>query len=59
MTYTPHMIQEGSSSYLLEGYVGVMLLGVVYTFIAAAFLVRVKHGNAKETVIDGVVDEEK
>jgi hypothetical protein len=33
-----------------------MLLGVVYTFIAAAFLVRVKHGNAKKTVVDGVVD---
>jgi len=38
--------QEGSDAYAFRGYVGVMLLGVVYSFLAAVFLFRVRHGYA-------------
>lgn len=38
--------QEGKTEYMFRGYVGVMMLGVVYTIIAAVFLFKVKHGNA-------------
>mmetsp|Transcript_13814 Transcript_13814/g.27316 ORF Transcript_13814/g.27316 Transcript_13814/m.27316 type:complete len:507 (-) Transcript_13814:43-1563(-) len=38
--------QEGTSAYAFKGYVGVMMLGVVYSFLAAVFLFKVKHGYA-------------
>mmetsp|Transcript_17511 Transcript_17511/g.44067 ORF Transcript_17511/g.44067 Transcript_17511/m.44067 type:complete len:513 (-) Transcript_17511:42-1580(-) len=38
--------QEGSAAYSFKGYVGVMMLGVVYSFLAAVFLFKVRHGYA-------------
>jgi len=40
--------QPDSDSYAFRGYVGVMMLGVVYSFLASCFLFKVKHGNPPE-----------
>jgi len=52
--------QEGTDAYAFRGYVGVMMLGVVYSFLAAVFLFKVRHGYAphpERTNLDEDEDE--